>query len=199
MFPVVTTVFLSMALMASIATFSRIEGRELVHWLIFFYFVVYRIKVYLDDLQFYERVEKRIYRSRVEVHRGVETVFAVTSWTLWISVAIWLSDPKLYFALTAANLLLALLWIGFDARFLIDWQLDKKEPRVARVYKIWATANFGAIAGCSMLAVAYGFGITGCVELFLKLGGAAMLAGFLVWDTARSWRFTLGLPSEDIA
>src|SRR3990170_8566907 len=77
-----------MALMASIATFSRLEGRELVHWLIFLYFLVYRIKIYLDDLQFYGRVDKGFYRSRVEVHRGIEIVFAVASWTLWISVAV---------------------------------------------------------------------------------------------------------------
>jgi len=199
MLPTVTTVFLSMALMASIATFSRLESRELVHWLIFFYFVVYRIKVYLDDLQFYERVDKGIYRSTVEVHRGIETVFAVASWTLWISVAVWLANPKLYFILTGANFLLALSWIGFNAKFLIDWQRDKAEPRVAQVYKTWATANFGAIVGCALLTVAYGFAIPSSIGLPLKLGGIMILAGFLVWDIARSWRFTLGFPKKEIS
>lgn len=194
--PTVTTVFLSMALMASIATFSRLESRELVHWLIFLYFVVYRIKVYLDDLQFYERVDKGIYRSRVEVHRGIETVFAVASWTLWISVAIWLGEPKLYFILTGANFLLALSWIGFDAKFLIDWQRDKAEPRVAQIYTTWALANFGAIVGCSLLAVAYGFAIPSCISLSLQLGGMVILAGFLIWDIVSGWRFTLGFPKK---
>lgn len=198
MLPVVTTVFLSMALMASIVTFSRLEARELVHWFTFLYFVIYRIKVYLDDLQFYERVDKGIYRSRVEVYRGIETMFAVASWTLWIGVAVWLSEPKLYFLLTAANFLIALLWIGFDTKFLIDWRQDKTEPRVARIYKTWAIANFGGIVGCSMLGVAYSFAIFGSMESFLKLVGMTILAGFLAWDISSSWRFTLGFPKKEM-
>lgn len=196
---VIGAVFFSISIEVAIGSFLSLSATCWSHWFMLLYFIAHRIKFYLDDVQFYRRVDSEagLYREMVgrpilEVVQGLETAVGMISWVLWLLPAFSISRGQaLYFWLTVVNLGFSSIWILVDWVFLIDKTKDTLAPKITgHVYPVWFAANLLGIVFASVAAAGGNESNSGATVI-----GAIGLGVILVADIVLNWRFTLGMPA----
>jgi hypothetical protein len=145
--PIVSAFFVS-SLVAALTAFSRTIPSNLT-WFILFYFVCYRVKVFLDDWHYYEDSTtsggKKFHEISVTSGDGL---WAISSWIISLAVAIQVgAAAESFFRWLAINFAVNEGWIIWSASVRIhEVGYEKYRRQFLRFHGLWFIINLFPIA-----------------------------------------------------
>ena len=121
----IATIFLSMSLVSLAGGMLRIENFGIPTWLFIIFFILFRIKMYLDDVLYFKDVDTKDWQFKYGFF------FGIFSWFFWIASAVHLAELDKAFLFVLIAFVLSTIWIliaGFAEKF-------KKQ------HKVWLLTN----------------------------------------------------------
>lgn len=147
----VTTAFLSLCLIFSFQSFAKLENPESGIWLLFFYYVLTKIRYYQGDYQFDKHFHSVI-RVGTKANQVLVLHFRVAAHFLFLICATFVNNPELFFRFYVATLLVNIVLLLLT-RHLIDTG-KPASSKLCDAIRNWIWINVAELIFCFVGAFA---------------------------------------------
>jgi hypothetical protein len=165
--------------------FARSDDFSLIVWFMYLYLVGYRVKVFLDDLVYYQTMKRHAIG-------GGEPIIGLISWLLWLATGIVIGDATAYFGLTGATFALGIVWVTIANRNVPKQpsrDIEQYVDLIRSAHSRWWKFNLvPAIIGLFYFFL-FASGVTPEWSKIVWWTGPLLMATSFVWDVASGYRF----------
>lgn len=177
--------------------FVRLEAYTPIAWFMYLYLISYRIKVFLDDIVYYQKMKKYAVG-------GGDPIIGLITWLIWITTAILIGNEVAYFGLTSLTFGIGVIWVTIAKHNVSTRARETSNSmkviieQISSAHSKWWRFNLipFVIAGTYFIFYMTDININ-WKNLWFWIGPVLMI-GSLIWDIITDYRFMfqLDMPTE---
>lgn len=135
----ISTIFLSMALIAIITEFSKCQ-QTIFHWIAFIYFILNNIRYLYGDIRWCE-VEGTIRKDSLGVERAIDVHLYIITRLLIVVLALQIKSLNCFMWVFCGGQLFGAIYLLFSAKTIFDKEKDDGDQKLFPIIYHWLCYN----------------------------------------------------------